>query len=119
MSDTAGINHLGLSVQDLDKTVEFFVKMLGWEESGRDNSYPRTAVTDGKLKLTLWQVDHSLDIQAFNRRRNIGLHHIALEVESEQKLNVLCAKLTDEPDVEIEFAPELVGSGPRKTYDVL
>lgn len=114
MSDTNGLNHLGLSVLDLDKTVSFFVDGLGWEESGRDDTYPRSAVSDGKVRLTLWQVDHELDVQGFHRRKNIGLHHLALEVSSEEKLNELHAKLSSRSEVSIEFEPELVGSGPRK-----
>ena len=114
MSDTNGINHLGLSVFDLDKSVAFFVNGLGWSESGRDNSYPRSAVTDGSVRLTLWQVDHELDVQSFQRRKNIGLHHLALEVSSEAKLQELYARLANYPEVSIEFAPELVGRGPRK-----
>jgi len=114
MSDTNGLNHLGLAVADLDSSVAFFVEHLGWEESGRDNSYPRSAVSDGKIRLTLWQVDKSLNVQAFHRRKNIGLHHLALEVTSEEKLNEIYSKLSNVEDVTIEFSPELVGSGPRK-----
>ena len=42
------------------------------------------------------------------------LHHLALEVESDSKLASLFEKLSAHPDVEIEFEPELVGTGPRK-----
>ncbi len=72
MTETHGLNHLGLTVADLDTTTSFFVEALGWKEVARDESYPRTAVTDGKLRLTLWQADHSLGVQEFNRRKNIG-----------------------------------------------
>jgi catechol 2,3-dioxygenase-like lactoylglutathione lyase family enzyme len=82
MSETRGINHLGLSVLDLDSSVRFFTEALGWTESGRDNSYPRAAVSDGHVRLTLWQVDHQLAVEPFNRRKNVGLHHLALEVDS-------------------------------------
>ena len=114
MSDTAGLNHLGLSVRNLDETRNFFVDVLGWAESGRDDSYPRTAVSDGTLRLTLWQVDHELDVQPFHRRRNIGLHHLAIEVATERKLNELAERVKAAQGVEIEFMPELVGAGPRK-----
>lgn len=114
MATTKGINHLGLAVGDLNQTTAFFVDCLGWQESGRDNSYPRTAVSDGTCKLTLWQVDRSLDVHAFHRRQNIGLHHVAFEVASEQELNDTADKVTGYPGVEIEFLPELVGDGPRK-----
>lgn len=112
MSFTQGINHLGLSVKDLNKTRDFFTNVLGWEESGYDPAYPRTAVSDGKVRLTLWQVDSSKQIEEFDRRKNIGLHHLALEVATEAKLDELYEILKGK--VKIEFAPELVGAGPRK-----
>ena len=114
MPVTKGLNHLGLSVKDLDASVSFFVDCLGWEESGRDDSYPRSAVSDGTIRITLWQVDHSNSVTEFDRRQNIGLHHVALEVDSEAELKDIARKLETFPGVVIEFLPEPVGSGPRK-----
>ena len=114
MPQTRGINHLGLSVLDLEKTTRFFTEALGWLENGRDNSYPRTVVSDGHVRLTLWQVDHKLAIEPFDRRKNVGLHHLALEVESELRLSELAQSLRSWPEVKIEFMPELLGKGPRK-----
>ena len=111
---TRGINHLGLSVRNLNQTVAFFVDCLGWEESGRDDSYPRSAVSDGNIRLTLWEVDHTLDVNAFHFRQNVGLHHFALELETEAELNAIAERVQDFPGVSIEFMPELVGQGPRK-----
>ncbi|MGB1238729.1 MAG: VOC family protein [Pseudomonadales bacterium] len=113
MAITQGINHLGLAVADLNKSTAFFVDLLGWEESGRDESYPRTAVTDGCVRLTLWQVDRQLETVDFDRRKNIGLHHLALQVDSEQALDNLYTRFV-EAGIRIEFAPELLGDGPRK-----
>lgn len=114
MSETSGLNHLGLSVSNLNASKAFFVEVLGWEESGYDASYPRTAVSDGWLRLTLWQVDKSLDGEPFNRKKNVGLHHLAIQVESEEKLNHLYSKISDRADCNVEFAPELLSGGPRK-----
>ncbi|NQZ51095.1 MAG: VOC family protein [Moritella sp.] len=114
MPDTSGINHLGLAVLNLESSRAFFVELLGWSESGFDASYPRTAVSDGKLKLTLWQVDNSLQTESFDRRKNIGLHHLALEVETEEGLMSLHQKALQFKGVKVEFAPELIGNGPRK-----
>lgn len=113
MAETQGIHHLGLSVKNLAASKAFFVNALGWEESGYDASYPRTAVSDGVIRLTLWQVDLSLAVEEFHRCKNIGLHHLALQVESESGLNQIYKKLSAYPGVQIEFAPELVGNGPR------
>ncbi|MFK8021461.1 MAG: VOC family protein [Pseudomonadales bacterium] len=113
MADTMGINHLGLAVKDLQASRSFFTELLAWTESGYDASYPRTAVSDGKLRLTLWQVDQTGKVIDFNRRSNVGLHHLALELESEKKLHELHSRLRKFPGVVMEFAPELVGDGPR------
>ncbi len=113
MSDTLGLNHLGLTVNNLDATTQFFVDCLGWEESGRDNSYPRTAVSDGTMRLTLWQADQSLQVARFDRRKNIGLHHLAITVPSKAALTSLADRVKNWKNVEIEFMPELVGKGPR------
>lgn len=114
MADTIGLNHLGLAVKDLDRTTEFFVGALGWKELARDESYPRNSVTDGSLRLTLWQVDHRCAIHEFDRRVNVGLHHLALGVPSEEDLTRLAGRVKDWPGVTVEFMPEFVGVGPRK-----
>jgi lactoylglutathione lyase len=114
MFKSQGINHLGLSVKDLNQTAKFFTECLGWEESGRDNSYPRTAVGDGNIRLTLWQVDNGLAVNDFHFRKNVGLHHFALQVATEAELNEVATAVAAWPGVEIEFMPELLGSGPRK-----
>ncbi|UUX49144.1 VOC family protein [Nisaea acidiphila] len=114
MSETVGLNHLGLSVRDLDETTRFFVEVLGWEELARDESYPRNAVTDGNLRLTLWQVDHSNEVVDFDRRANIGLHHLAMEMPSEEALDTIAGRVRGWPGVVVEFMPEPLGGGPRK-----
>jgi catechol 2,3-dioxygenase-like lactoylglutathione lyase family enzyme len=114
MPATKGINHVGLAVLDLEQTTRFFVDGLGWHESGWDPTYPRAAVSDGHVRLTLWQVDHSKPVVGFNRRSNVGLHHLALEVSTEAELKAIMERLSSYPGATIEFSPELVGNGPRK-----
>lgn len=113
MPETIGLNHLGLTVRDLDATTGFFTGALGWEETARDPGYPRSTITDGKLRLTLWQVQTDAPV-GFDRKSNVGLHHLALEVASEADLNRLAETVAAWPGVSVEFAPELMGTGPRK-----
>ena len=113
MINTRGINHIGLSVRNLDETVAFFTEILGWSESGRDETYPRSAVSDGRCRLTLWQVADPERATDFDRRSNIGLHHLAIEVESEDDLWSMSKRLSARDGVTIEFPPEPMGSGPR------
>lgn len=111
---TKGINHLGLTVRDLDQTTAFFTELLGWRLLARDEEYPRTTVSDGTCRLTLWQADRASQITGFDRKRNIGLHHLALEVTSEDELNEMAGKIRSWPGVQMEFEPEPLGGGPRK-----
>ncbi|AKS45075.1 Catechol 2,3-dioxygenase [Octadecabacter temperatus] len=113
MAKTQGLNHLGLTVRDLDQTTDFFVDVLGWDVTARDESYPRTTVTDGSLRLTLWQVQTDTP-EPFDRKTGLGLHHLALEVADEETLNSLAATLAQTRGVTIEFMPEPMGSGPRQ-----
>jgi hypothetical protein len=66
------------------------------------------------VRLTLWEVDHDLAVNTFHFRQNIGLHHFALELESETELNAIAQRVKKFPGVAIEFMPELLGEGPRK-----
>ena len=45
----------------------------------------------------------------FDRRKNIGLHHLALSVGSQDALQALAAELVERTDTEIEFEPEALG----------
>lgn len=110
---TKGINHLGLTVRDLDQSTAFFTDMLGWELLARDDSYPRTTVSDGHCRFTLWQADRTRPLTDFDRKTNIGLHHVAIEVASKEDLLAMAARLRAWPGVQMEFEPEPVGNGPR------
>ena len=46
----------------------------------------------------------------FDRKHNLGLHHLAIRVR-EGALDDLHARLDARDDVEIEFAPEPLGGG--------
>lgn len=107
-----GIHHLGLSVSNLEQTAAFFTDCLGWKVARDVPNYPARFVTDGTNFFTLWQTDKSAT--PFDRRKNIGLHHVALRVSDEQALNALFEKIQRHPGVKVEFAPQLLGAGPAK-----
>ncbi|WP_235839735.1 VOC family protein [Cognaticolwellia mytili] len=109
---TKGINHLGLTVKNLQASSNFFIKTLGWKEAGGYPDYPSIFVTDGKLFLTLWQTKDINNTVPFDRKNNVGLHHLALSVTSEAILNELHKRFKSVPGLIIEFAPELNGNGP-------
>ncbi len=108
---TQGVHHVGLTVNRLEASAKFFTQLLGWDEVKRNNDYPAIFVSDGSNMITLWQAKTESPV-AFDKNNNIGLHHIAFTVASEDDLNTVYNKLKDK--VAIEFAPELLGEGPAK-----
>lgn len=110
---TCGIDHVGLSVSDIELSRQFFVDCLGWKVVGGNPGYPAVFVSDGSAVITLWQVDAEGALP-FDRRKHIGLHHLALRVPSEEALDALFAHVASWPGVEVEFAPEAVGHAGNK-----
>lgn len=109
---TQGAHHIGLTVPDLGAAKSFFVDALGFTQVGEKPDYPAVFVSDGEVMITLWQVEDPDSAVAFDRRRVIGLHHLALRVASPAALRVLHEALVHRDDVAIEFAPEPLGDGP-------
>jgi len=107
---TKGIHHLGLTVSSLEESAKFFTELLGWEEVRRNNEYPAIFVSDGSIMLTLWQTKESQP-SPFNKNRNVGLHHVALHVQSKKELDSIYKHLLNNK-IEIEFSPELLRDGP-------
>lgn len=111
---TSGFNHVGLTVTQLDLSVSFFVNALGWKVVGGDADYPSVFVSDGEMLLTLWQTSHPKEAIPFDRKNNVGLHHLAFTVDSFETLNEIYDVTRQFEGVVIEFAPELAYGGPGK-----
>ncbi len=111
---TSGFNHVGLSVLYLDKSTRFFTETLGWKLSGEDPDYPASFLTDGEMFLTLWQVTDPETAIKFDRKKNVGLHHLAISVPGFDELDALYEKVKQVEGVVIEFAPEPAYGGPTK-----
>ena len=109
---TTGIHHLGLAVSDLQATARFFVEGLGWSVAREVPEYPAIFVTNGTAFVTLWQTEHNAS--PFDRRTNVGLHHFAVRVPSEDALDAAFKRASSHPGVRVEFAPELLRGGPAK-----
>ncbi len=111
---TRGVHHLGLTVPDLAAARRFFLEALDYRQVGEVPDYPAVFLSDGATMITLWQAENPESATAFDRKRVIGLHHLALSVENEVSLKDLHSRLQSRDDVEIEFAPEPLGNGPTQ-----
>ncbi len=110
---TNGAHHIGLTVPNLEKTRIFFLETLGFEQVGKLPDYPAVFVSDGSIIITLWQATDPPSAVWFDRKNVIGLHHLALIVDTDT-LDVLCERLKGTADVDIEFAPEPLGELPAR-----
>lgn len=106
---TLGVHHIGLTVPDLARARAFFEDVLGYKVVGEKPEYPAVFVSDGVITLTLWQVRDRETYVRFDRKKNIGLHHVALKVGGRAALDDLYERLKAVEDVTIEFAPEALG----------
>lgn len=107
---TQGTHHVGLTVADLEKSAAFFTELLGWSEVGRKDDYPAIFVSDGSVMLTLWALKQEQSVR-FDRRANVGLHHLAIRVAEDSALDIIYQTLVTN-GIEIEFAPEPLNGGP-------
>ena len=108
---TQGAHHIGLAVRDPDEASEFFCDVLGFEQVGEVPDYPAVFVSDGSTMLTLWRVTDPDTANAFDRRTNIGLHHLALRVANEAALSDVFERVRTHPRATIEFPPEPIRAG--------
>jgi catechol 2,3-dioxygenase-like lactoylglutathione lyase family enzyme len=108
---TRGIHHVGLTVPDLDQARAFFCDTLGFDEVGGVPSYPSIFVSDGSVLLTLWRAADPSTARAFDRRANIGLHHLSLAVADNAALGVAWEKVRAHPGVVVDAAPGPIHSG--------
>jgi catechol 2,3-dioxygenase-like lactoylglutathione lyase family enzyme len=105
---------VGLTVPRLEETRAFFLNALGYRQVGEVPDYPAVFLSDGRVLITLWQAADPERARPFDRKRGIGLHHLALTVENEAALKSLHERLARVDGVAIEFSPEPLGNGPTQ-----
>jgi lactoylglutathione lyase len=83
--------HIGLNVNDLARSKEFYSEVFGFEVRGEstaeDRKYAMLA-QNGKLVLTLWQQS-----SAEFSRATAGLHHLSFQAQSVAQVKEIEAKL--------------------------
>jgi catechol-2,3-dioxygenase len=73
-----GLNHVALSVPNIDEAVAYYTKTMGFPEAFRS--------TDDKGQVTLVYVQISrntfIELQPSNAQRPVGINHLGLHVEN-------------------------------------
>ncbi|MFJ1457354.1 VOC family protein [Nocardia sp. N2S4-5] len=84
--------HIGLNVTDLDRSVDFYRRALGFEQLGGGDGVHRYAFlgADGRLQLTLWQQSAG----EFSPKTP-GLHHLSFQVETIEQVREVETVLKD------------------------
>jgi catechol 2,3-dioxygenase-like lactoylglutathione lyase family enzyme len=108
---TRGAHHVGIAVPDLAAAERFFCDALGWTVVGGNPEYPAVFVSDGQVMLTLWRVADPATATPFDRRANIGLHHLALAVADDAALATVYDRVRAHPGVTVEFVPAPIRPG--------
>lgn len=108
---TRGVHHIGLTVPDLEQARAFFCGVLGFDEVGGVPDYPSIFVSDGAILLTLWRAADPLTARAFDRRNNIGLHHLSLAVADDAALDEVWNRVSGHEGVMIDSAPGPIRPG--------
>jgi catechol 2,3-dioxygenase-like lactoylglutathione lyase family enzyme len=106
---TKGAHHIGLTVSRLEESADFFTSLLGWKEVRRDEGYPAIFVSDGHIMLSLWATKAE-PANPFDKSSNVGLHHVAFQVDNETDLHTIHEKLLAH-GIKIEFSPEPLRQG--------
>ncbi|MFE5797077.1 VOC family protein [Streptomyces sp. NPDC056503] len=81
---TLNTAHIGINVTDLDRSLRFYGEVLGFETIGSGDADGRRYAflgQDGRLVVTLWQQAEG----GYDANR-AGLHHLAFEAESIEKV---------------------------------
>ena len=112
---TQGAHHIGLAVRDVAEARDFFVEALGFRVAAERPDYPAIFVTDGTTLLTWWQVAEPAGAAPFDRRANIGLHHLALRVADLDALRTVFARVQNHPGMPSNSIPNRSARVRRRT----
>jgi catechol-2,3-dioxygenase len=92
------LGHLVLYVKNLERSVEFYGKVLGWAPAFPANlGFRAAAFSSGRTHHELLLIEVGENAQAIPRGRRLGLYHFGLKVgDSDDELREAVARLQEE-----------------------
>ncbi|PIE34716.1 methylmalonyl-CoA epimerase [candidate division KSB3 bacterium] len=105
------VNHIGIAVKDIEKSLEVYQDLLGLELEGQHEVKEQKVLTAffpvGETHLELIQpTEGNVGVTKFLEKRGEGVHHICFEVDNIETtlsdLKARGARLIDEKPREIE-----------------
>ncbi len=105
------VNHIGIAVKDIEKSLEIYQELLGLELEGQHAVEDQKVLTAffpvGETHLELIQpTEGNVGVTKFLEKRGEGVHHICFEVDDLEAtlkdLKARGARLIDEEPREIE-----------------
>jgi catechol 2,3-dioxygenase-like lactoylglutathione lyase family enzyme len=106
----SGISHVGLAVSDLQASYRFF-QAMDFEKIGESTDYPAYFLAEsgsGSI-ITLWQTSDGA--KPFDRKNQVGLHHLALRVPTLEALDAAYETALKVDGAKSEFSPQPFGFG--------
>lgn len=117
MIRTLRLQHMGIKVRDLERSIRFYNEVLGFELRSRHEAGTHPDAPFGSAFMYLGDYHHHLAIFSVPEdwteaegedtcwRHEVGLHHLAFEVADQKAFEDAVAFLRSRPDVKIVWGP--------------
>lgn len=117
MIRTLRLQHMGIKVRDMDRSIRFYSEILGFQLRSRHEPGTHPDAPFGSAFMYLDDYHHQFAIFSVPedwvdtegedtcRRHDVGLHHLAFEVGDQKAFDEAVAFLRSRPDVRIVWGP--------------
>jgi len=100
------IKHIALSTQDVDKTAQFYIEVLGMKEIAKiDNPAAKGYyLSDGDINLAILNFKNDVVAGVERGKDYSGIHHIGFQVESLEAITEKLAEAGSQPRDDVNQA---------------
>jgi catechol 2,3-dioxygenase-like lactoylglutathione lyase family enzyme len=106
MTDIVGIHHIGFTVADVERSAQWYVEVLGFEEVGQYRSAAaerhKIFLRHRRLGVRLGLVEHEASTGGAFDETQVGLDHLAFAVSSRADLDQWAERLAR---AGVDFSP--------------